>query len=234
MSLLNDHVGQTINSGRRNAVRKNAVWAKNNLEALFNNTEELIWAINKDRHYLYTNNAYRNAIFSETGVMPKEGDHVYINVDFSQKQIREWEKYYTRAFNGHVFTARTENTDKKTGQVIYFEVSFNPLCKWEGNVTAIGCFARNITGLVTTENAIKDQNERLRHIASISSHELRRPIASLLGLINIIDLENFQNPDNKEVIQHLLTVGEEIDSVIRLIINKTFTDDPSEKRYQLP
>lgn len=218
----------------KSPVSKDAAWAKNNLETLFNNTAELIWAINKDRRYLYTNSAYRNAFFSETGVMPKEGDHVYLNVDFSRKQIREWEKYYTRAFNDEVFTARTENVDKKTGKVTYFEVSFNPLCRAGGNVAAIGCFARDITELVNTEKAIKDQNERLRHIASISSHELRRPIASLLGLINILDVENFQNPENEEIIKHLETVGLEIDSIIRLIIDKTFTDDPSEKRYQSP
>lgn len=234
MSTLKHHVGKTINVARRNGAVKETLWSKNNLEALFNNTEELIWAINKERRYLYTNNAYRNAVFAETGVLPKEGDHVYINVNFSKEQVREWEKYYTHAFRGEVFTARTENIDKNTGQIIYFEVSLNPLCKSGGNVTAIGCFARNITHLVNTENAIKDQNERLRHIASISSHELRRPIASLLGLINILDVENFQNPDNKEIIKHLETVGLEIDSVIRLIINKTFTDDPSEKRYQSP
>jgi len=234
MSILNHDVGKTVNLAAKNTAEKDNAWAKNNLEALFNNTEELIWALNKDRRYLYTNNAYRNAVFSETGVTPKQGDHAYINVDFSQQQIQEWEKYYTRAFKGDVFTARTENVDKKTGQVTYFEISLNPLCKSGGDVTAIGCFARNITGLVNTENAIKDQNERLRNIASISSHELRRPIASLLGLINILDVENFQNPDNKEIVKHLQTVGLEIDSVIRLIIDKTFTDDPSEKRYQSP
>lgn len=234
MSILDHHVGKTVNVAGTNAAGRETAWAKNNLEALFNNTEELIWALNRERRYLYTNQAYRDAVFSETGVIPREGDHAYINVDFSEKQIREWEQYYTRAFNGDVFTARTENTGEKTGQVTYFEVSLNPLCKSGKEVTAIGCFARNITELVNTEKAIKDQNERLRHIASISSHELRRPIASLLGLLNILDVENFDNPDNKEIVKHLQTVGMEIDSVIRLIIDKTFTDDPSEKRYQSP
>jgi hypothetical protein len=52
--------------------------------------------------------------------------------------------------------------------------------------------------------------------------------------MNIIDRENFENPDNKEIIRHLLTVGKEIDEVIRLIINKAFANDPSDKRCQLP
>jgi len=44
----------------------------------------------------------------------------------------------------------------------------------------------------------------------------------MLGLINIIDRENFNNPENMEIINHLLVVGNEIDDVIRLIVNKTF------------
>jgi PAS domain S-box-containing protein len=233
MRIFNDPAGKTTCAPDENAAGKGVVWAKDHIEVLFNNTAELIWAINKERYYLYTNSAYRDAVFAETGIIPKAGDHIHLNNEFSAEQIQQWEKYYKRAFKDEVFTARTESVDK-TGRKIYFEVSFNPLCRTKGKVTSIGCFARNITGLVETEKAIIDQNERLRNIASISSHELRRPVASLLGLINIIDRENFDSPDNKEIIDHLLTVGKEIDDVIRLIINKTFTDDPSVNRFQTP
>ena len=68
----------------------------------------------------------------------------------------------------------------------------------------------------------------------MTSHELRRPVASLLGLMNIMDRENFFNPDNKDVIEHLLTVGNEIDEVIRLIIDKTFMDGPLKNKYLSP
>jgi PAS domain S-box-containing protein len=235
MSVINE-----INIGTSDVIPGSKVgeqiaWTRDHLEVLFNNTDELIWAINRDRYYLYMNNAFREIIFAETETVPKDGDHVYLNTNFSQEKIQEWEAFYTRAFKGERFTARTESIDVKTGQVVCFEISFNPLCKSKGKVTAIGCFARNITGLVENEKAITDQNERLRHIASISSHELRRPIASLLGLINVMVRENFQNPENKEIIKHLLTVGKEIDETIRDIIDKTFPwGNPSDQKYQSP
>lgn len=235
MSVINEHHIEATDITRGSKVEEQVVWTKDHLELLFNNTDELIWAINKDRYYLYMNNAFREIIFAETETIPKDGDHVYLNTDFSQEKIAEWEAFYTRAFKGERFTARTQSVDAETGQEVCFEVSFNPLCKSKGKVTAIGCFARNITGLVKNEKAITDQNERLRHIASISSHELRRPIASLLGLINIMDRENFQNPDNREIIEHLLTVGKEIDETIRDIIDRTFPGgDPSDQNYQSP
>ena len=83
-----------------------------------------------------------------------------------------------------------------------------------------------------TEKAIVAQNGRLRLIASLTSHELRRPVASLLGLLNIIDRTNIYNPDNFEIMDHLFTVGNEIDEVIRLIINETFTDDLLNEDYK--
>ena len=234
MDILNDTKEKVTDVTERKTVGDEVVWAKNNIEILFNNTAELIWAINKDRYYLYTNSAYRGGVSSKTGIIPKEGDHIYLNNDFSAAENKQWENFYDRAFRGEAFTARTESVNNTNGELIYFEVSFNPLYKSKGKVTGIGCFARNITKLVKTEKSIIDQNERLRHIAFISSHELRRPVASLLGLMNLIDPENLENPENKEIIEHLLTVGTEIDDVIRLIINKTFADDPSDKRYQLP
>jgi hypothetical protein len=46
----------------------------------------------------------------------------------------------------------------------------------------------------------------------------------MMGLLNILDRENFSNPENEQIIEHLFTVSQEIDDVIRLIVNKTFID----------
>jgi PAS domain-containing protein len=193
------------------------------LEALIHNSEDLIWSLDKQRRYLYFNNAYRRKIFLDTGIIPKEGNQVYQGIDYKSELMPKWEANYNRAFNGEIFVDRSEGFDRLTNQIICFEIYFNPIYSSKGDITGIGCCARNITELHKTEKALIDQNQRLRHIASVTSHELRRPVASMLGLINIMDRENFFNPDNKEIIEHMLTVGNEIDEVIRLIIDKAFT-----------
>jgi PAS domain S-box-containing protein len=53
------------------------------------------------------------------------------------------------------------------------------------------------------QDHVKDQNERLQEIAAISSHDLRRPVATILGLVNLFDRKNLDNPLNKEIITHL-------------------------------
>ncbi len=209
------------------------VWTKNNLEALINNTEDMTWSIDREGKYVYMNTAYRNRITYTIGVVPKEGDDAYRHSGHTAQVNDEWQSYYRRALLGERYVTRHESPDPKTTEPSYFEVSFNPIYKnTKGEIIGVGCFARDITERLKNEQALIEQNERLKNIASLSSHELRRPVASMLGLIDIIDRKNFSNPDNEQIIDHLFTVSQEIDEVIHLIVNNTFLDiaRPSEPR----
>jgi PAS domain S-box-containing protein len=72
-----------------------------------------------------------------------------------------------------------------------------------------------------TQDHVKDQNRRLQEIASISSHEIRRPVATILGLVNLFDQRTLDNPLNKEIINHLDITAKELDAVIHTIVEKT-------------
>jgi PAS domain S-box-containing protein len=206
-------------------IEKEIVWTKNNLEALINNTEDLTWSIDREGRYVYMNSAYRKRITDTVGVIPKEGDDAYAHSGQTDHINDEWRSYYHRAFLGERYFTRHESPDPKTKEPSYFEVSFNPIYKaTKDEIIGVGCFARNITDRLKTEEALIEQNERLKNIASLSSHELRRPVASMMGLLNILDRSNFSNPENEQIMDHLFTVTNEIDEVIRLIVNKTFID----------
>ncbi len=204
--------------------QKEISWTKKSLEAIINNTEDLIWSIDRDLGYLYMNQAYKNTISAQTGVEPQPGDSAMHTI-FTDEVLAKWKEHYARGFKGESYVVEEELLDPNTGRVLFYETSFNPIFNAESKITGMGCFARNITERINTSKSIIDQNERLRNIASLSSHELRRPVATMLGLINIIDRENFSNPENIEIINHLLVVGNEIDDVIRLIVNKTFISE---------
>ena len=200
-------------------------WTKNNLEALINNTEDFIWSIDRAGKYVYMNSAYRKRITETVGVLPQEGEDAYAHSGVTEQVRDEWHTYYERALSGERYVTRHESPNPGTNELTYFEVSFNPIYRQSKNeIVGVGCFARDITERLKTEEALIEQNERLRNIASLSSHELRRPVASMLGLMNIMDRQNFTNPDNAQIIEHLFTVTQEIDDVIRLIVNKTFID----------
>jgi PAS domain S-box-containing protein len=214
--------------------QEEAIKAQNSLDALINTTDDLIWSIDKESRYVYMNTAYRTLIGRITGVEPREGDFSYLHKGYTVDEIETWERYYRRALAGERFSVVSDSIDMATKEALSFEVRFNPVYKANGEITGVGCFSRDITERLVIEKAIVEQNERLRHIASVTSHELRRPVASMLGLINIMDKENFFNPDNEEIIAHLHTVGNEIDEVIRLIVDKSFIEGRSIERYQSP
>jgi PAS domain S-box-containing protein len=71
------------------------------------------------------------------------------------------------------------------------------------------------------QDHVKDQNLRLQEIASISSHDLRRPVATILGLVNLFDRRNLDTPLNREIVSHLEITAQELDAVIHAIVEKT-------------
>jgi len=203
--------------------QEEALWTKNNLEALINNTNDKIWSVDRDSRYVYMNNAYIAQIKAMTGIAPEKGEFSYAKMGYTQEIIDEWASYYERALKGENYTIVVESVDEKAKNPAFYEVNFNPIYASNGEIKGVGCFAHNITARLKTEQELLSQNKRMRNIASLSSHELRRPVASMLGLINIMDRENPNNPENKQIIDYLQIVSTEIDDVIRLIVDHTFT-----------
>lgn len=202
-------------------MREEALQIKDTLEALINNTRDHIWAIDTELRYMYMNQAYVEQITQLTGVRPYEGQYSYKHEGFSSQIIDEWTAYYNRALNGERYSIVSESIDPINGQRLYFEVSFNPIYTAAGDIIGAGCFGHNITDRLKIQKELIGQNQRLKNIASLSSHELRRPVASMLGLISLMDHEDFFNPENKEIIAHLFTVSAEIDTAIRLVVDST-------------
>lgn len=71
------------------------------------------------------------------------------------------------------------------------------------------------------EAKIKTQNEKLFEIAFLQSHQVRRPVASLLGLISLCKFDDPGNPVNGEVLSRVKIAAKELDLVIHEIVKKT-------------
>ncbi len=77
----------------------------------------------------------------------------------------------------------------------------------------------------TIENLTK-QNQDLQQFSYITSHNLRAPVARILGLLNIFNQEDMNDEFNKQLLLHLRTASVSLDEVIKdltniLSINKT-------------
>jgi signal transduction histidine kinase/tetratricopeptide (TPR) repeat protein len=73
---------------------------------------------------------------------------------------------------------------------------------------------------------LANQNQNLQQFSYITSHNLRAPVARILGLVNIFNRDNPADPFNQELLSHLYTAAQTLDEVIKdltnvLSINKT-------------
>ena len=82
--------------------------------------------------------------------------------------------------------------------------------------------ALDINDKLVAQKRILAQNEKLREIAHLQSHKLRRPVASIMGLINLFDKLNPDNEMNGVVIEKLDIVCKELDTTIHKIVEKTY------------
>ena len=151
------------------------------------------------------------------------GKHFSITTIPEETHLCE-EAFYNCITNKDKITELLHKKPDKWGNLHDTEWELIAITDEKGNVTGVQGIGQDVTERIKASKAILDQNERLQNIASLSSHELRRPVANMLGLINIIDRDNFYNPENKEIIEQLLFVGNEIDTVIHQIVETTFSD----------
>ncbi|MCK9402810.1 MAG: PAS domain-containing protein [Chitinophagaceae bacterium] len=77
---------------------------------------------------------------------------------------------------------------------------------------------RDITDAVLAQEKLKAQNKVLRDIAFIQSHEVRRPLANILGVLEI--LQNSGALKGLELFDHLIESAKELDVQIRAIVTK--------------
>ena len=200
------------------------LWTKNNLEALLNNTADLVWSADAEKCYLFANTAFKYWIKLVYNAETEMGVPVNNPNVFPDDVVCTWNNYYDRTLAGESFLLTYQEINPQTNMPVTFEIVFNPIRNHQNQIIGIGCFAHDITERLTTQKSIMRQNEKLRSIASLSSHELRRPVATLMGLIDVLDKKNYSNPENYNVISHIDTVSRELDQVIRLIVNKTFIE----------
>jgi PAS domain S-box-containing protein len=107
---------------------------------------------------------------------------------------------------------------KKSGEIISVEIKSNVI-DYQG-VRAEVVLANDITERMKYIHAIEDQNKRLQEIAWMQSHVVRAPLARLMSLVMAMEsLEKDFGRDNFR--KMILDSAEELDEIIRDIVNKT-------------
>jgi PAS domain S-box-containing protein len=165
-----------------------------NLAALIDNTEDKIWAINKDFRLLSYNTSFVYHMRKRWKWEAAIGEKLPLDL-FDSETAQFWISSLVEAFAGECFvTERVRNISK---QITYDEFSFNPIRDKDNKIIGAAIFSRNITERKLAEEELK----KARHLAEKSSqireqfianmsHEIRTPINAIIGSAHLLMEEN--------------------------------------------
>jgi signal transduction histidine kinase len=91
---------------------------------------------------------------------------------------------------------------------------------WNGQPAALN-FLKDITENFEYLNAIEEQKQKLSEIAWTQSHMVRAPLARMMGLINLLQYEDNQDKNTRELLKHILDSAHEFDGIIKSIVQNT-------------
>ncbi|RZJ31607.1 MAG: PAS domain-containing sensor histidine kinase [Flavobacterium sp.] len=193
-------------------------FGRNNLYALINNSNDMMWSVDVDHKLITSNVPYNKNIEMARGVRIRQGDDV---MEGAPPELKDWLTVnYSRAFSGEIFTETVFNEKIQR----WFDVSFHPIKK-DGQVIGTACHSRDITDQKRIEEELLENNSELqktnleldRFVYSIS-HDLRSPLTSILGLLSLIE-EETQETSTLEHAQMIRTGINRLDTFIKNVLD---------------
>lgn len=157
------------------------------LKAIFDSSNDTHMLVGRDYEVLAYNKAAALFTHNTYGKKIRHGDSV---LDFTEPAIlMQFKKYFQIALTGRSLK-REWLLMPGTPQECWKVTTFVPVRDHEDLIMGVALNAHDITHRKKQEAYINVQNEALQRIATMQSHELRRPVASLLGIMDLLKMEN--------------------------------------------
>jgi PAS domain S-box-containing protein len=139
---------------------------RNNLNALINNTSDLMWSVDKQFNLITSNEPFNEFVSLLSGEKIIKGGSV-LSDGFPPEQLIQYKNFYKRAFAGESFTEILYNARPVE---IWSEISYCPIRK--GNeVMGTACHSRNITEKLKAGRLLNKSEAFNRGVLnSLSSH----------------------------------------------------------------
>ncbi len=188
-----------------------------NLRVLINSTEDAMWFVDKNCNIVLCNEHFKKWIYNFTGKNLDIGDNVLYE-GYDSSYLDKFEMCYRISLNGKSFTAIEDM--KQDGKQRFISVTFNPVHDEDNNIIGVSCFSRDITEQRNHMLKIEEQNRVLKEIAVIQSHKIRGPVATILGLTQLFNRDDINDPVNSEIVEGVVDVTRELDKTIREVVEK--------------
>ncbi|MDX1903257.1 MAG: histidine kinase dimerization/phospho-acceptor domain-containing protein [Thermonemataceae bacterium] len=145
-----------------------------------------------------------NYILSEDYMKYKEALENCMKEEYFRVEIRKFNKY--------------------TKEIYYIEWELVNLRDEKNNIVGILRIGYDVTNFKLKEKKLSKQSEALFEIARKQSHEVRRPLANILGICSLLqDDSKLSEKERSDYIKYLKQSSEELDEMIHSIVRLTNT-----------
>ncbi len=196
--------------------------AETELRAFFESSIDYHLLLGLNFEVLAFNKAWNNYVQANHHVSLVRGTSMSLYLH--PENVGVFYKDYLKALKGTaVFVKRRI---KHTAPFIWHMIKFEPSFNAEGDIIGVAINSSDITRKVQQEEMVAAQEQSLREIALIQSHELRRPVASIIGLMTLLKMDG--HAETILELQLMERAVAELDEKIKLIVNHATGDSLGE------
>ncbi len=191
-----------------------------NLQAVLENTDATIYSLDRDFRYITFNQQLKNSLKAAYGIDINRGDKVYDFLKWLEPdEMNFWQGIYERALKGELLKFEKEFRIGDFYSCIGF--SIYPIVE-NGEIIGLSCFGLDITRKKEEElqkekitEDLLQRNKDLEQFSYMVSHNLRSPVANILGLAELLENESTDESEKEFILEHLTGSVRKLDMVIK-------------------
>lgn len=191
-----------------------------NLSAIIENTDSAIYSLDKNLRYVTFNKRLSYLLKEVYNLEIKEGDHVFSFLEkLDPEELPYWQNVYAEALSGK--TLKFEKEFKIPGFQSHISFSIYPIIE-SGTIIGLSCFTHDVTEQKKQELQKKkmtldliQRNKGLEQFSYIISHNLRAPVANILGLSQVLRQNNLTLEEKRKSEDYMFMAVEKLDTIVK-------------------
>jgi PAS domain S-box-containing protein len=210
--LSMDKLNESFHSLRK--LRESKSTCEIKLRVMFENLSDAYFLLGKKAEIIDFNRTAYNFINDNYSITLSYGR---IMTGFLKEEHRAvFSFHYQNALNGKRMQLEKLANYGVEGQNWWHWI-FEPVKNDNGEIIGVSYIVRDINERKLYEEKVKEQNKILLRVAEIQAHDYRAPVASILGLMNLIEEDDYIA--SKEYLIMMQTAARNLDEKIHEVMN---------------
>lgn len=212
LAMITDITGRKT---QENALKRSEA----NLSAIIENTTDLVYSLDRNLQIITYNQLFKTTVKQVYGFDVETGaSTLELITAFDAETGSKWRNIYRRALDGEV--QQFINEYNFGPEPVFLSYSINPI--WEtGKVIGLSCFSRDITKQMVNERErekitadLLQRNKALEQFTYIISHNLRAPVANIIGLSSLLAVTGSEDEDTLQITDSISHSASKLDDII--------------------